>query len=240
MDWYVEEDYYDDYSEFDAQVDEFKESLKQAVKQEHIDEMNRIKKENKELQEVKKNFEAIKEDYAYKERMLENERRHLLSKVRQEHLSELLKGSEVTMFRASANYVDLPKCDRCDDYRRIHFESPLGNKMTEQCSCKKNEKVYVAEEMVRTEFKVSKYDSVLWYKPYRNSDDGMVLDEYASSSVAKKIFKKGDSFAKLNPYETFFVSREDCLKYCEYLQNEDSKEKEVEHEIDEEIDEIDL
>lgn len=240
MDWCVEEEYYDDHSEFDAQVDEFKESLKKAVKQEHIDEMNRIKKENEELQEVKKNFEAIKQEYARKEQALENERRHLLSKVRQERLTELLKGSEVTMFRASVDYVDAPKCDRCDDYGKIHFLSPLGKKMTEQCSCKKSVKVYVAEEVVRTEFKVSRYDSVLWYKPYRSSEDGIVLDEYASSSVAKKIFKKGDSFAKLNQYETFFVSQEDCLEYCEYLQNADSKKTEVEYETDEEIDEFDL
>lgn len=233
MDWYVEEDYYDNHSEFDAQVNDFKESLKQAVKKEHIDEMNRIKKENEELQEVKKNFEAIKEDYARKERVLESERRHLLSKVRQERLTELLKDSEVTMFRARVDYVDEPKCDRCDDYRRIHFESPLGNKMTEQCSCKKSEKVYVAEKMVRTEFKAGNHGSTLWYKPYRDSSDGMVLDEYMSSEVARKIFKKGDSFAKLNQYETFFVLLEDCLEYCKYLQNADSKEKEVEYEIDE-------
>ena len=233
MDWHVEDYYFDNHSEFDAQVDELKESLKKAVKQEHIDEMNRIKKENEELQEVKKNFEAIKQNYARKEQELEHERRQLLFKVRQERLSDLLKESEVTMFKARANYVDLPKCDRCDDFRRIHFKSPLGNMMSEQCSCKKNEKMYIPEKMVRTEFKVRNHESTLWYKPYRDSSDGMVLDEFMSSEVARKIFKKGDPFAKLNKYETFFVSEKDCLEYCEYLNNANSNEAEVEYEFDE-------
>ncbi|TCI26700.1 hypothetical protein EVJ32_04820 [Exiguobacterium sp. SH5S4] len=224
MDWPTEEDYYDDYSEFDAQVNDLKESLKKAVKQEHVDEMNRIKKENEELQEVKKNFEAIKEDYARKERELEYERKGLLAKVRQERLTELLKGSEVIMFKAATTYVDAPKCDQCDDYRYIHFESPSGRKMTEKCSCKDSTKMYVAEKIVRTEFKADNHRSVLWYKPYRDNGNVMVLDEQLSSDAYDKVFKHGDSFAKLDRYRTIFNLEEDCLEYCKFLQKKDEEE----------------
>ena len=225
MDWHVEDYYFDNHSEFDAQVDEFKESLKKAVKQEYIDEMNRIKKENEELQEVKKNFEAIKQDYVRKERELESERNNLLSTVRKERLEELFKGCESVAYKVGTTVAKIPKCDRCDDCRRIHFKSPLGNYMTERCSCDKGKQLYKPKTLVVSEFSLGRHELSVFYKPFDWSDtDGMTIDHDASSTHSSNVYKEGEDFSKLKRYETVFMNEEDCLKYCEYLQEkEDNK-----------------
>ena len=65
MSWH-EDDFYNEPSEFDMQVEEFKESLAKAVKSEFLEEMERLKKENRNLREIKENFEQIKRDYERK------------------------------------------------------------------------------------------------------------------------------------------------------------------------------
>lgn len=224
MDWHVEDYYFDDHSEFDAQIDEFKESLKKSVKQEYIDEMNRIKKENEELQEVKKNFEAIKQDYARKEQELNRERNNLLSTVRKERLEELFKGCKSTAYKVGVTVVKIPKCNRCDDYRRIHFKSPLGNYMTERCSCDKGKQLYKPKTLVVSEFSLGRHELSVFYKPFDWSDtDGMTIDHDASSTHSSNVYKEGEDFSKLKRYETVFMNEEDCLKYCEYLQEKEDE-----------------
>lgn len=48
------DDFYDEPSEFQIQIAEFKQSLMESVKQEFLDEMERLKTENRELQTFKR------------------------------------------------------------------------------------------------------------------------------------------------------------------------------------------
>lgn len=68
--WY-DEDFYSEPSEFDMQIEEFKESLSKSVKKEYLEEMEKLRKENQALWEVKKNFEQIKREYENKKHKLE-------------------------------------------------------------------------------------------------------------------------------------------------------------------------
>ena len=65
--WY-DEDFYDEPSEFEEQVENLKESLSKSIKNEFMEEMERIKKENKTLQGIRDHFEQIKRDYEQKKR----------------------------------------------------------------------------------------------------------------------------------------------------------------------------
>lgn len=51
------DDYYDELSEFDMQVEEFKDSLKKAVKEEYQEKMKQLEAENARLQNIKKNWD---------------------------------------------------------------------------------------------------------------------------------------------------------------------------------------
>ena len=53
MSWY-DDDFYNEPSEFDMLVGEFKESLMKSVKESYVKEMEQLKKENEELKEFRK------------------------------------------------------------------------------------------------------------------------------------------------------------------------------------------
>lgn len=68
---YYDEDFYNEPSEFEQQIYEFKEALSKQVRDEFIEKMDKLEKENAELQTVKKDFDKIKQDYEDKKRKLD-------------------------------------------------------------------------------------------------------------------------------------------------------------------------
>ena len=55
-------DYFEEYSEFDAQIEEFKESLRNQVKEEIKSKIDRLEKRNKELEEKQKNLATLEKE----------------------------------------------------------------------------------------------------------------------------------------------------------------------------------
>lgn len=214
---YYEEDFYYEPSEFDILVNEFKASLTKSVKEEFISKMELLEKENEELQVVKANFEEIKNDYAKKERQLENERNDLVRKVRRERLANLMKDFEVIMYRAYAGYEKPSKCDKCGERRRIKYKSPLGKDVYEDCDCNKGNTVYSPKEYICSEFKIDRNGNAMsaWYKlkPERDYDYAL----YDSSTYANTIYKSDMKNEDIEKYDTFFKSKDECQGYCDYL-----------------------
>lgn len=208
-------DFYDEPSEFEQQVDEFKNSLLKAVKQEYIEEMEKLKKENEELQEVKKNFEKIKSDYREKERELKLNESTIERRMRNARLSELMEDKKVIMYQANWKYMRVPKCNKCDDYRKVHFKSPSGKDTSEECECAKRYASYRVDEYIAYEFKLNNNKIMsVWYRLNGSSDD-----EYFSSDskYADYIYNQDMEYKDINAYRTFFKSKEDCQKYCDWL-----------------------
>lgn len=59
MNCWDEESYFEP-SELDVKIEELKEELRKSVRQEIKDEIEKLRKENRELQDIKKNFEEKK------------------------------------------------------------------------------------------------------------------------------------------------------------------------------------
>lgn len=118
---YYYDDFYDEPSEFEKMIDEFKESLAKSVKEEYMAKMVRLEKENAELQDVKNNFEAIK--YEHKQKMQELNHKIAKSKdeVRRERLSILMQDFEVVMYKVVTSRIEKPKCDKCNANRKKDF-----------------------------------------------------------------------------------------------------------------------
>jgi len=227
-DFYDDTDFYGKFSEFDRQVDEFKESLMKGVKAEFIEEMESLRKENAELQDVKKNFESIKRDYKQKESDLDRFKCNLESQVRREHWIDLLKDQEVVMYKPVSIYEQGEKCDKCDEYRYFHYISPQGNKTKEPCSCSTRKTIYKPSKSVRYEFKVSRGKMTAWYKRSRYSDDSLVIDQDYDGAVSKKVVLDSSvDFSTLDYYTTVFKTEEDCQAYCDYLQEKEDKKETV-------------
>ena len=65
------EDFYNEGpSDYELFMNDLKETLKKSIKDEFIKEMDKLRAENKKLQDVKENFEQIKLDYVHKEQEL--------------------------------------------------------------------------------------------------------------------------------------------------------------------------
>jgi hypothetical protein len=97
--------------------------------------MDRLRAENKKLQSVKENFEQIKLDYAHKEQELKAREQDMERTLARKKIMEL---ATIADMKAQIYYIDddtayLPKCDKCDENRLIHFKSPTGKDCTEPC-----------------------------------------------------------------------------------------------------------
>ncbi len=215
MDWY-EDDFYDEPSEFDIQVNEFKENLMKSVKEEFVSEMDGLRKENKELQGIKANFEAVKRDFENKKRQLESEYQILKSDVRRERLVDLLKDHKVILYKAYPRLEYPPKCDKCDKNRRLYYTTPLGRKTYEDCSCNESKTVYSPKEYIRYKFKLNRDENgiIAWYRQYGDDEDGFTYDY---SIHADEIYFHDIKFEDLKKYSTFFKTKKECQSYCDYL-----------------------
>jgi hypothetical protein len=219
---YEYEDFYHETSEFEQQVDEFKQALLKSVKEEYKAEMEQLRKENAELQEVKNNFDQIKRESESKIRELDIEKNNLRRTVRNERLTELMKDFHVIAYRARSKNEELPKCDKCNEIRRIEFLSPTGKQMTEECECSKGRKIYVPDEVEVAEFTIDRHGTgmSMWYcRKYADSD------HYHSTDYAEHIYKTGTNYEELGSHwGVFFRDKEECQKYCDWLTEKESKE----------------
>ncbi|WP_342025760.1 hypothetical protein AADC60_24670 [Cytobacillus pseudoceanisediminis] len=213
------EDFYHEPSEFDIQVDHFKESLMKSVKEDFLSEMERLKKENENLQDVKDNFNGIVRDYENKKQQLESEYQTLKRNVRRERLVELMKDHKVILYKAYSKKERPPKCDKCDKYRRIAYITPLGKKASEDCLCNEGKTVYYPKEYILYEFKLNSNGNSMtaWYRQYSDDRDG-----FTDSSIhAEDIYSTEKKFEDLKQYSTFFKTEEECQAYCDYLNSKE-------------------
>ena len=123
-DW---DDYYDEYSEFDMMVEEFKNSLKKSVKEDTQKLIEKLKKENEELRGVRDNWDKVKREYENKKRELQSEMYNCKQNAARMRLEQLFEacGMNVILYKPSSFAVYGTKCEKCDDDRYIHYSSPL-------------------------------------------------------------------------------------------------------------------
>lgn len=213
---YEYDGFYNEPSEFEQKIEEFKQSLLQGVKKDFLDQMEALRKENAELEEVKNNFDQIKRDYRAKERELAIKMSEAKREAYRARLSELLVDHKVLMYRATSRYRTGQKCDKCDDHRRISYKTPLGKDAHEDCGCAKKITYYVPEEMVYASLSIRNGKAAIWYEIKESGDEDYLS---RSSDHADKVYKTGTDFKDLPSwyYGTFFESKEECQAYCNWL-----------------------
>lgn len=223
------DDFYSEPSEYEQMVYEFKESLKKSVSQEWVDRMNKLEKENAELQDVKRNFEQIKRDYESKERALQGEcdrvKRDAEYKARYLRLKELMKDLQVVFWTPTWSSMYPPKCGKCEDGRVIRYKSPTGKNCEEVCSCANPVQTYEpkAYELYEISLRNRSGNEVsTWLTPCSGDDD----DYYKNTIYLErdKIIKDDVDFETLrgveNIYKLFFESYERCEKFCKWYTKE--------------------
>ncbi|CAH1205768.1 hypothetical protein PAECIP111893_02413 [Paenibacillus plantiphilus] len=215
---YYDDEFYGEPSEFDQQIDEFKQSLLNAVKEEYKAEMERLQKENEELQDTKSRLEEIEYEHRRKLNELDSAKRDALNIVRREKLTKLMESLYVKVYAAESYREELPKCDKCNERRMIEFLSPSGKLLTEECSCKIGRKKFRPKEHVCVEFSSNDGKLSAWYKPsdYRDSDHTV------SSDYMDKLHDDVPFSDIKYHWNSFFLDEAKCQSYCDWLtQRED-------------------
>ena len=143
------DEYWDEPSEYEQMILELKESLRESVRQEIKDEIESLRSKLAELNDVQNNWsaklrEVEEEKYKYQEAVRDAKRDANRAK-----LTELMESIEHEAWTVRGHYEYLkPKCDKCDKDRRLHFKSPNGREMTEECECAKRKYIYEAKPII--------------------------------------------------------------------------------------------
>lgn len=213
------EDFYDNYSEFDLQINEFKKSLALGVKKEFLDRMEKLEEENRQLQNVRENWEDLVADYKYKEYELEQEKNNAKSEARKARLEELIDDRKIILYKYRVDYREKPKCNRCNSGRMIEYKSPSGKPVFEACECSTKDAIHSPEAYCWYEFNIDDYDQKLkiFYKKIKSSYGNHEYFEGDSFSIGG-VYNKNMDYEDIK-YNTFFETKEDCQKYCDWLNN---------------------
>jgi hypothetical protein len=211
-----DEEFYHEPSEFDEKVEEFKETLMDSVKVEFKEEMDRLRKENDELQETKKKMKEIERDYENKKRDLQYERQNLETKIRKEKLSSLMKDFEVQLYTVGSKHYKKPKCDKCDENRRIHYTTPLGNKTYESCDCSGTIGVYEVIPTTLVEFSIRSGKSYVWYQ-VKESSRTEYLSYHDDTVSGKDLITSEEQFENASTWRPLLKTEELAQKFCDYL-----------------------
>lgn len=217
------DDFYYEPSEYDMLVDDFKRALMKSVKEEFLQEMNRLQKENEELKEIKNNWQKLEKEYKQKEKDLNWKLEQEQNQIARKRLNELFVscGMNTILYRPTTISFQKEKCDKCDEKRYIHFKSPSGKDMKEPCQCAKFYYECIPEKYHLIKFRNFHNDNVsAWYEKDDTNDD---WDSY--SYICDFVYNNQD-FNELyenHKKNVFFEEEKKCQEYCDWLnQKEES------------------
>lgn len=208
---------------FAEAMSKLKEALKESVKTniEYIQEENkRLKEENKSLRN--KSYEVDN-----KKRQLEQKEKDLERTFYKSKFSELLKPLEENMvvWYSDYEYKKIKKCKLCDDNRKIIFVLPQGKTIKQKCECDKDYRYYKPKKTTMSVIAMGKsYDYsnskfVATPKYHNNRDDDGRWCEFKMNEIIQTF--NIDEIDNYDTYNTGFESKEECKKYCDYLNNKE-------------------
>jgi hypothetical protein len=210
---YLYEDYFTEecYEFVSQKLEEIKAFALSNIRKEHVDKMDKLIAENKELREFRDRKEEIENEYSLIVANLEEETRNAKSLAKKARLKELFGDNFVEAWGTEIEYIIKPKCDKCDENRLINFKSPTGRELSEPCECDKKTQIYkpLRLELVKIEEYLS--DSGYYYAHYKgsNTNGERILAVYAY---------RGQAFEGVCS-DTYFLDKETCQAYCDWKNN---------------------
>ena len=199
-----------------ALIEAIKENVKQDIKQ----EMERLRKENEELQQYKQERQEVENIKKLYESRLQTEVETYKRELRTAKIKELFGDYIVIGWGVKQKITLPPKCNKCDQNRYVHFKSPSGKDLMEPCQCAKGKKEYFPLELYLIRIKQGSIFNgerkiFNYYAPsVHDSDD--------YRDVFDRVYK-GEPFEKVNVWNAVFLNKEDCKKYCTWKTEQEAK-----------------
>lgn len=226
-------------SEADELFDELKSKLVDAAKASLKSDMESLKSRNEYLEKRNKELEDKAREVSRKESDLKYKAQNLRREVEREFyktaIDDLFKDvlEKSQLWFANNKPHEKPKCDKCDENRNWVLIWPNGNKVTKKCDCANPDYWYEPEEAwistLRYKIKDSKYPSERYYQlnktydriegkyddcSYAEFEIQFVYDKFCDDVIEKR---KQLGYGK----KIGFKSKEECQKYCDWLNKEE-------------------
>lgn len=227
------DDFYNENDELDRLVIELKESALKGVKQDILDKVSRLEKENKELQEIKNNWDELKNDYQRKERELLSEVEQAKRDAKKLPIKELFENLQEEYYVVERKYDYIEKCDKCDDNRKLTLIDSYGRETKVDCVCKKMKKT---NWLVETKYlnginsfskrngELKKWVYLDYYKSDYSGEDGYYTSsKYLNENVVNSFEEALEALKKSNK-KIYFTRESDAQRYADYL-NKNLEEK---------------
>lgn len=228
--YYDYDDYWAELSEFDQQIEEFKDSLRNSVKDEIKEKIESLENELSELKEFRDEKDKFIQECESKVREAKREAEVAIrtakeseEKWKKARLHQLLGDYLTVGWKVGNSWEYGEKCNKCDENRKIHFTSPQGKKYTEDCQCAKRHYKYFPKEATLCKFYVRKenfgWDDNRYYTVVDCDDD---YDRYER---ADHVYTSSDDidYEKVNSYNAVFLNKEDCQKFCDWKNKQEAR-----------------
>ena len=228
--YYDYDDYWAELSEFDQQIEEFKDSLRNSVKDEIKEKIASLENELSELKEFRDEKDKFIQECESKVREAKREAEVAIrtakeseEKWKKARLHQLLGDYLTVGWKVGNSWEYGEKCNKCDENRKIHFTSPQGKKYTEDCQCAKRHYKYFPKEATLCKFYVRKenfgWDDNRYYTVVDCDDD---YDRYER---ADHVYTSSDNidYEKVNSYNAVFLNEEDCQKFCDWKNKQEAR-----------------
>lgn len=228
---YDYEDYFYEPSENDIVMSEIGDILKKMVKKEILDELETLRTENAELRQYRderKTYEAKIRDTEYKCKIAIEKAQREAERARIHNLF----GEMLTVgYMITSNNKKRPKCDKCNDQRRIEYTTPLGKTTYEICDCDGYDYFYEPKEVEMVKFSIRKrggwdHDEnvVRYFHHARNTyDDKEDENNYDRVTWVYKD-ESFEELAKKSYYDVVFLDKDKCQEYCNWRNEQKKKE----------------
>ncbi len=218
------EDFYREPSEFEMQIMEFGNTLKESVSREWVDRMNALEHENAELQEIKKNFESIKADFEKKKSECESKAdqafRNAEYDARRARLKDLMKDVQTIFWDIETSYKYGVKCNKCNENRLISYKTPSGKDAFEDCECAKRIEILQPRMQVLYELALGGRNNTsinAWFREYHSGDDDSYI--YSDYFGEKIVVEEDADITQLNLKNSrkfYFRTYEKCQEFCDW------------------------
>ena len=191
------------------------EAIKEGVRRDIKDEMERLRKENAELQQYKQERQEVENIKKWYESRLQTEVEAYKRELRTAKIKELFGDYIVIGWGVKQKITLPPKCDKCDQDRYVHFKSPSGKDLREPCKCAQGEKVFYPEELELVRFYQGRERIIRYYAPLKTDDDDF--------RDKRNSIYNGEPFDQVSLWSIVFLDKETCEKYCAWKTEQEAK-----------------
>lgn len=245
MSYYDYDEPYWEPSEADELFDEIKDKLIDSAKSSLKNDMDMLRSENTYLKKRNEELEKKIYEVEQKERELDYKEKNLKREVEKEFYAKNVRDvfeewlNHAEVWYAENIPYDRPKCNLCNENRQWVLEFPDGSIINKYCTC--NQKDYVYEprisQSVWSKFHKTKVkESILGdkcrvylkssYEPNKEYADAYdCYCEFRIDRVFETFTDEAIEYHKNKQYgeRLAFESKEECQKYCDWLNEERKK-----------------